>query len=177
MNFDELYEKYKNGSASDEERAYVESEISKARKLAAIIDEQDNKRVIEPVEEEQVKRSVHGFMRHTRIRIALIVTAILLLLSLLCYAGFFGIAIFNASKNSVCDRNEATELAKKWLVQTYTDLKTDDIHVTEVERDLALHHGLARAYFEYDIEIYCNGTEYEFWVDSSDGEVRLVDRD
>ena len=105
LNFDELYEKYRNGNATDEERAYVEAEISKARRLAQIIDDQDNKRVIEPVEQEQIKKSVSGFMRHTRIRIALIVTAILLLLTVLSYAAFFGFALSKAAKNSVCDRD------------------------------------------------------------------------
>lgn len=177
MNFDELYEKYRNGSATEEERAYVESEISKARKLAAIIDEQDSKRVIEPAEEEKVKKSVNGFMRHTRIRIALVVTAILLLLSILCTVGFFAFAMIKASSNSVCTRDEAVERAKKWLADTYSDLRVEDLRVIEVDRDLALHHGLSRAYFEYDVEIEYNGNEYEFWIDSSDGEVRLVDRD
>ena len=39
MNFEELYEKYINGTATEEERAYVEAEIQKARRLTQLIDE------------------------------------------------------------------------------------------------------------------------------------------
>lgn len=177
MNFDELYEKYRNGSATEEEREYVEAEISKARKLAAIIDEQDAKRVIKPAEEETVKRSVSGFMRHTRIRIAITVASILLLIALLSCSIFFGVAHIVASGNSVCNREEAVELAKKWIATAYSNVNATDMRVLEIDRDLALHHGIAKAFFEYDIEIEYNGVEYKFWIDSSDGEVRLVDRD
>ena len=38
MSFETLYEKYMNGTASEEERVYVEEEIAKARKLGEILE-------------------------------------------------------------------------------------------------------------------------------------------
>lgn len=177
MNFEELYEKYINGSATDEEKAYVESEIQKARKLAEIIDAQDSKRVIEEAREETVKSSVKSFMRHTKRRVALIVGISLILLLAIGVGAFYGAAAIKAKGNSVCDRDEAIEMAKKWMYDTHEKLDPNDLRITEVDTDLALHHGFSKVFFEYDIEIEYKGTEYEFWINSSSGEVRLVDKD
>ena len=177
LNFDELYEKYKNGNATDEECEYVEAEIAKARRLAAIIDEQDGKRVIEPAKEEQVKKSVLGFMRHTKRRVALIATISLILLIAIGIGSFYGFAAIKASNRSVCDRDEAIELVKKWMHNTHEGIDLNDIRVIEVDTDLALHHGFSKVFFEYDVEIEYKGEEYEFWINSASGEIRLVDRD
>ena len=177
MNFEELYEKYLNKTATEEEAAYVEAEIAKAKKLAAIIDEKDSARVIAPTEEKEVKSSVKAFLKKTKLRVVAIVLAAVLLLSALAVGGFFTAAMLKASANSVCDKNEAVELCKKWIADTHEGVKISDLRVTDVDRDLALHHGFSRAYYEYDVEIVYQGTEYEFWVDSASGEVRLVDRD
>ena len=177
MNFEELYEKYTNGTATDEEKAFVEAEIQKAKRLAQIIDEQDSKRVIEEAREETVKSSVKSFMRHTKRRVAIIVSVALILLLAIGVGGFYGFAAIKAGSNSVCDRDEAIEMAKKWMYDTHEKLNPSDLRVTEVDTDLALHHGLSKVFFEYDIEIEYNGIEYEFWINSSSGEVRLVDKD
>ena len=177
MNFDELYEKYQNNTATEAERAYVEAEIAKARKLAALIDEQDSRRAVAPAEKEKVTRYVAAFLKKTRLRVAAIVLAAFLCLSLLLTAGFFTALSLIASGNSPYNKEEAVELVKKWMVDSYGITDTGELRVTEVDKDLAMHHGFGRAYYEYDVEIRYQGNEYEFWVDATDGEVRLVDRD
>ena len=177
MNFEELYEKYLNKTATEEEVLYVESEIAKAKKLAALIDERDASRVIAPTESNTAKRSVKTFLKKTRLRVAAIVFVAMLVLSALAVGTFFTAATIKASSNSVCDKAEAIELCKKWMAEVYDCIKPEDLFVEEADRDLALHHGFSRAYYEYDIEINYRGNEYEFWVDSATGEVRLVDRD
>lgn len=177
MNFEELYEKYTNGTATEEERAYVEAEIQKAKRLTQIIDEQNSKRVIEEAREETVKSSVKSFMRHTKRRVAIIVSVALVLLIAIGVGGFYGLAAIKAAGNSVCNRDEAIEMAKKWMYDTHEKLDPNDLRVTEVDTDLALHHGFSKVFFEYDIEIEYKGTEYEFWINSSSGEVRLLDKD
>ena len=99
------------------------------------------------------------------------------IISALAIGGFFIAVTVKASSNSVYDKNEAVELCKKWLADTHDNLKISDLYVVDAESDLALHHGFARAYYEYDIELRYQGTEYEFWVDSASGEIRLVDKD
>lgn len=177
MKFEELYEKYKNKTATEEEIAYVEEEIAKARKMAAIIDEQDASRAIAPAEEGVVKRSVKTFLKKTKLRVAILVLSVAVLLAVLLTGGFFIAAYAKASAGAVCDKAEAIELCKKWMTDAYDGVKASDLYVSEAERDLALHHGFSRVYFEYDIEIEYRGAEYEFYVDSASGEVRLVDRD
>ena len=177
MNFEELYEKYINGTATEEERAYVEAEIQKARRLTQLIDEQDSKRVIEEAREETVKKSLKSFMRHTKRRVAIIVGVALILLLAIGVGTFYGLAAIRAHSNSVCDRDEAIELAKKWMHDTHESIDLKDIRITEVDTDLALHHGFSKVFFEYDIELEYKGVEYEFWINSSSGEIRLIDQD
>ena len=91
--------------------------------------------------------------------------------------GFFAAASLKAASNSTVSKAEAVELCKKWLSDAYEGVKPDALAVDEAERELALHHGFSRADYEYEIEIFYNGVEYEFRVDSSTGELKLVDRD
>ncbi|MBQ7364488.1 MAG: hypothetical protein IJW46_02695 [Clostridia bacterium] len=177
MNFEELYEKYINKTATEEEVKYVEEEIAKAKKLSLILEEADTKRAIAPAEKETVRRSVAAFLKKTKLRIAAIVLAAVVLLGALSVGGFFAAAAIKASANSVYDRDEAVALCQKWMTEAYENIHAGELRVSEVERDLALLHGFSRAYYEYDIEIEYKGTEYEFWVDAASGEVRLVDRD
>lgn len=177
MNFEELYEKYLNKTATEEEAAYVESEIAKAKALAAIIDEKDAARVIAPTDDKAAKTSVKRFLKKTKMRVVMLVLSLTLILAVLAVGGFYTVAASIASSNAVCDKKEAVELCKKWLFDAYDTVKPEDLRVEEVDRDLCLHHGISRAYYEYDVEIAFRGSEYEFWVDAATGEVRLVDRD
>ena len=177
MNFEELYEKYLNKTATEEETAYVEAEIAKAKKLAAILDEKDSSRVIASTDDQTAKSSVKRFLKKTKMRVMAIVLAVTLSLAILLVGGFFAAASMKASANSAYDKQEAIELCKKWLFDAYEGVKSEDLRVEDVERELALHHGFARAFYEYDIEIKYRGNEYEFWVDSATGEIRLIDRD
>lgn len=133
--------------------------------------------MVASTDEETVKSSVKTFLKKTKLRVALIVATIVLLIAALSVGGFFAAASIKASSNSAYDKSEAVEICKKWIADTHEGVKISDIIVEEADRDLALHHGFSRAYYEYDIELIYQGVEYEFWVDSTDGEVRLVDRD
>jgi len=176
MNFEELYEKYQNKTATEEEIAYVEGEIAKARRLSAILDEQDQRRAIKPADEETTERSVRRFLKKTRIRIALTAALALVLLAALLFGGVYTYALIGATNRSRLSRDEAAALCCELLVEKgYAD-STDGMRV-EIERDLALHHGLSRAYFEYDVEISYEGREYEFYVDATGSEARLVEID
>ena len=81
MKFEELYEKYLDGTATEEEREYVEGEIEKARKLNDILDRQDARRVIEPVEEDEVKKAQKAFNFKALIRTVVVVTVVFLLMA------------------------------------------------------------------------------------------------
>lgn len=176
MKFEELHVKYQNNTATPEEIAYVEAEIAKAKALAAIIDEHDARHAIAPTEDENVKKSVKSFLKKTRHRIALFVLAGFLLLSSLGVGGFFTAASIKATSNSSYNKQEAIELCKKWVADTHPTVKADEIFVTDCERELVLHHGFSRAYYEYEIEIVYENLEYEFWVNAKTG-VSRVERD
>ena len=118
MNFEELYEKYLNKTATQEEIVYVESEIAKAKRLSAILDERDASRVIAPTETKTAKQSVKSFLKKTRLRVAAIVMIVTLLVSALAVGSFFTVATIKASSNSLCDKAEAIE----FIVRTESEL-------------------------------------------------------
>lgn len=63
MSFEKLYEKYRNGTASEEEIAYVEEEIAKARKLGEILESSENgKGAILPCGKENEKSAANGIL-------------------------------------------------------------------------------------------------------------------
>ena len=61
MSFEKLYEKYRNGTASEEEIAYVEEEIAKARKLGEILEASEKEKgAILPCGKENEKSAANG---------------------------------------------------------------------------------------------------------------------
>lgn len=179
MNFDELYEKYQRGEATEEEKNYVEGEIAKARKLAAIIDAADAKRVIEPAERETVKKAKKAFTVRATVRTVLIAVILLLLAAVAVTGSVFGVATHYAKTNAVVTREQAVELAKKYVAEYDTGIT--HLTLSEVDRELIWDGGLKKAYYEYEIELERSGNgrlvEYELLVDARTGAVTLTDVD
>ena len=113
MNFDKVYEKYVNGTASEEEKLYIEEEISKARKLSEIIDEMDAKRVIEPADTEEVKKATRFMRKKFSIRVLVISISVLVALSLLTTGALFAYVNGKASQIEKYTKEECMEFAKK----------------------------------------------------------------
>ena len=82
MNFDQVYEKYINGTATEKEKAYIESEIAKARKLSEIIDRMDAQRVIEPADADKVRKAAKTMKKKFGLRVLIISISALLVLAL-----------------------------------------------------------------------------------------------
>ncbi len=176
MNFEELYEKYQNNTATEEERAYVESEIAKAKKLSAIIDEHDARHALEKADESTVKSSVKRFLKRTKIRVAIIVTAALILLFALTIGALAAIAAVKANENGKIDRNEAIALCEDYMVREFAADK-NALRVEESGGEINFAHGFNRVFYEYEIEIEYQGRDYEFWVSGATGDIRLQEID
>lgn len=178
MNFEELYNRYENGTATPEERAYVEQEIEKARKLSEILDRADAKRVISnaDADADDVKRAKRRFSARALVAIIVISLVGLLVLSGAAVGTVFGVAAGSAKKAAQYDRDEATNLAVAYL-SDYVDSTVDTRSVTEVDRDLSLGKKLTQSVYVYEITVHHGGFEYELEVDSSTGRVRIADID
>ncbi len=177
MKFEELYQKYIDGTATDSEKAYVEEEIEKAKKLSAIIDSQDAKRVIAPVEKEEVQKAKKLFTLRSIITIVAVSLIALVVVAGAVCGGIFGTAVTSAKNLSHFETtNEAGECAKRYIVNHLND--NGSLIVNEIDRDLIMNVGLNKAYYSYEVEIQSlNGKEYDILVDGRNGECKVIEID
>lgn len=177
MNFDKVYEKYVNGTATEEEKVYIEAEIAKARKLSAIIDEMDSKRVIEPAETEEVKKATKTMKRKLGTRVIVIALSVLLSLMLIVMGTAFTYVNIKASGKAEYTKDECVEFAKK-CVNDHSNVISTNLTVTDVERDIRFYDGkLSRATYIYEIEVRKGTVEYEVEVNTATGEAVILDVD
>ncbi|MBE6639485.1 MAG: hypothetical protein E7616_08590 [Ruminococcaceae bacterium] len=177
MNFDVVYEKYLNGTATEEEKAYIEAEIAKAKKLNAIIDQLDAKRVIQPAETKEVKQATKTMKKKFGIRAAAVSLAVLVILVLLIIGSIFTYIHIKAANKAEYTKNECIELAKK-SVNDHSDVISTDLVVMGIDRDLRVYDGkLSRAVYIYEIEVRKGFLEYEVEVNTATGETVIVDVD
>lgn len=178
MSFEESYRKYEDGTATPEERKYVEEEIAKARALTAILDKADAARedVIGRADRDKVKRARRSFGKRLTVKIVILSLACLLVLSALTVGILYGTAVSAARRSAEYDLTDAGELAKKCVVD-HVDGVAVSCTVTETDRDLRYGSKLSQSYFVYEIEVVCGQTQYEVEVNASTGYARITDVD
>ena len=177
MNFDQVYEKYVNGTATEEEKAYVEAEIEKARKLSAIIDQMDSKRVIEPVNTDKVKAATKTMKKKFGLRALIISISVLIILALAIAASVAAYVNVKAYGAAEYTKEECFELAKKSVNDHGGSISTELV-VTDWDRDLRIENGkLSKAVYVYEIEVRKGSVEYEVEVNAKTGRAVIVDVD
>lgn len=177
MNFDVVYEKYINGTATEEEKAYIEAEIAKAKKLSAIIDNKDAARVIVPAETAEVKRATKTMKKRFGLRVFVIVLAVLVGMTVIVAGSVFGYVHAKASGRAQYTKSECIELAKKSVAE-HSDAVSTAIIVGEVDRDVRFYNGkFSDATYVYEIEVHKGGAEYEVAVNTATGQAVIVDVD
>lgn len=184
MSFERLYEKYRNGTASAEEIAYVEEEIAKARKLGEILEaaESENRssaanEILEKAEEEQVKkaRKKHGIRSSLRVLAISLVSAI-------AVAGIIVGSVFGAAVNAAKKQQKITESQAKTIALEYyaancsSSEATGEAYIKEIEKDLEFTKKLKNSYYKYTLEVgRLGGYKIEIEIDSRTGAVTLID--
>ena len=177
MNFDQVYEKYLNGTATEEEKAYIEAEIAKAKKLSEIIDSMDSKRVIAPSNTEKVRSATRTMKKRFGWRAALISFVVLIIVAVSIAVSIIGYVNLKAHNAVEYDRDECFELAKK-CVNDHGDTISTKLRVTEWDRDLRIIDGkLSKAVYVYEIEVSKGSVEYEVEVNTKTGAAVIVDVD
>ena len=67
MDFENAYKKYKDGVATDEETAFVEQELEKARKMTEFIDAYESKKAIsDDCDEDKIRRAQKKYAKKIR---------------------------------------------------------------------------------------------------------------
>ncbi len=174
MNFEKAFENYKNGTATEEERAYVENEIAKARKINEAIEAMDSKRVVEKAESDDVKKAIKKMKVKTAVRIAIISAIVVVALALIASISAVIYVNSTASGKAEFTKSECIEAAKQVVSETAG--ASAELRVRDVERDIRFEYGKpSSAKYYYEIEIAVGYMEYEVLVDSITGKAVIVD--
>ena len=171
MNFEEAYKKLRNGTATDEEAAFVARELENVRRISAIL---DNPELSEPgisrAEMETVQKARKAFNHKTLIR-----TITIVLCSLLCIAAIVCAILFipsniSASGKVKLSKEQAVEAAYACLVKEVGEEQAASFYVDYAHRHLRYAGSIFDAIYVYKIEYEdAYGREYEIEVNSNSG--------
>ena len=183
MDFEELYKKVENGTATDEEAAFVAREIVKAKKISSIIgdadddfDEPPKAPAFEEAGMDTVQKARRSYNFKNTIRIIVIVLIMIALVTGGTLWYIFGTAAASAKKSASIDQEAAMDIARE-LAAEYTEADPDKLVVHDVDRHLDLSDGIRRAMRIYEIELRDGTREFEVRVNAVTGEARLTDID
>ena len=162
MDFESVYKKYVEGTANDEEKAFVEQELDKAQKMAEIIDGYQSYRPIDnECDMETVKKAQKKFAKKNAIRTLAITAVCIMLVAAIVLASVFGTAFGSANKNCNVTAEEAKQIALQFVANTYG---TGGVPiVTECKREIDYSSDLRHSVLTYETEIQF-GLVYEIDV-------------
>lgn len=181
MKFDELYAKYVAGNCTEEEKAFVESEIEKAQKVNdALLT--GRKIELAPAEEEKIKKVKKKFSLKMALTAAVVTVAVLLLVSGGVLGGVFGTAVTAAKDGNNYGYDGAEALALDRAYDYLTENKLFDgnksaLVVTDREKDFEIKTPLKKSLYVYSFDIAAGRLEIEIEVNSRTGECRITDID
>ena len=178
MNFEELYEKYKAGTASVEERAAVLREIEAARRVSAILEEDHSMEAqIAPADRETVKKAKKAFDLRTTIRTVVICAICVVVLGALACGAIFGTAIVSAHKARNLTEEQAIDAAKALLATHAEGSAITDMIVSDVESELDMHVKLTDTVYVYEIELLLGDYRYQVDVSAKTGYAVISDKE
>ncbi len=192
MKINRIYDKVRNGTASEKEIAYIREEAAKLRRLNEMInlfgdEETPSTDVAElvpmPTAEpklaeadiETVRRARKLFNSRLFWRIIILSVCSLLAVAALVCGIIFIPSITSAKRNELVQRDSAVELAKGCLEDYVDDVNRYYIH--DIDKALKINGHLTDAFYVYEIEFrnYDTGAEYQIDVNARSGYTMLTD--
>ncbi len=179
MNFEEAYQKLRDGTATDEEAAFVARELENVRKIGAIL---DNPALSDPgirkAETETVRKARSAFQHKTLIRTIVIVLVSLLVLAALVCALLFLPSNLSAAQKVKLSKAQAVEAAYACLVEQVGEEQAASFYVDYAHRHLRYDGSIFDGVYVYKVEFEdAFGREYEIEVNSVSGYVVVRDID
>lgn len=176
MNFKEAYERFLDGTATDEEIEYVRAEMKRAREIDAILESVPDNGIFNEPGKDTIKRARKQFNFRNTIRMIIVVICVLAVLAAAICAWIFGTAIPAARRNSDISEEQALIIARDFLAGiTGEDVSGYLIH--DIDRHLYSEHGLRSTVYCYEIELRDGHTEYEVTVNAASGYATITDID
>lgn len=177
MNFEDALRHMQEGTATDEEKAFVEGKLKQAHKDVKT----DSPRIIEKPKPAKIKGQ-----KRERSKFFTLVASIIAVFVVLgaIFAGVFGGAAVNANKAEVIERAEAENIARGFVFTLTQDGKfnlplvtsPDDVKVYDVDHDL--HYVVEKpmsSYNVYEIILTVMSSRVEVEVDTRSGACKVTD--
>ncbi len=172
MNFEQTYKKYLDGTANEEEKAYVEAEIEKSRRLLDMVDVKEEPK-IEMAERAVIKKAKKKHTLRSTLRTAGITLLIIAVIAGAVLGGVLGTAAVSAKDSLHPDlqtRGDAVNFAKKFLIENGY---SGSIEVIDCDRELEVRSKLNKSYYVYEIEVYTDYEDIDLRVDGRTGKVTI----
>ena len=179
MNFDEALRHMQEGTATDEEKAYVEEKLKSANNSV----KSDSPRIIEKPKPAKIKGQKRE--RSKFFTLIAVIIAIFLVLGVI-FAGVFGSAAANAKKAEVISKAEAQEMGQMYVYRLAQDgamalplvTSIDDVKLYDIDHDLAYDPAKpANSYYVNEIIYNVMGSRIEVEVDTRNGNCATTDVD
>ena len=179
MNFEELYKKYKEGSATEQERALVLKEIEAARRVSELLekDQPQGGVQIAPADRDTVKRAKKAFDLRTTVRTVVICAICVAVLGALVCAAVFGTALVSAHRAKNLTEEQAIDAAKALLATHVVGSTPTEMIVSEVENELDLYVKLTDTVYIYEIKLLLGEYEYQVDVSAKTGYAVISDKE
>lgn len=193
MNYEEAFRHYREGTATEEEKAFVLDEIAKAKALSSLLDDEALAVKAAPIKEadaKEVKEAKHQ-LAWKRVLAGLLSVAALLIIIGAVLGGVFGAAASYAKDSMVVGKAAAAKTAEdyafEYTLSRYPSFIGDrSSFIAEPEREIDerfnFEGNLRDSYYTYEIEVEgwsANGFkyEYEISVNSKTGSCVVIDFD
>ena len=179
MNFEEAYKKLRDGTATDEEAAFVARQLENVRKISAILDDPGlSNPEISMAEMEKVQKARKAFNHKTLVRTVIIVLCSLLAIAAIVCAILFIPSNISASGKVKLTKAQAVEAAYAVLAEEVGEEQAKEFYVDYAHRHLRYAGSIFDAVYVYKVEFEdARAREYEIEVNSSSGYTVIRDID
>ena len=179
MNFEEAYQKLRDGTATDEEAAFVARELENVRRISSIL---DNPTLSSPgigeAEAETVQRARKAFNQKALVRTVVIVLCSLLAIAAIVCAILFIPSNISASGKLRITKAQAIDAAYACLVEQVGEERAGTFYVDYAHRHLRYTGSIFEAIYVYKVEFEDPyGSEYEIEVNGNSGFTVIRDMD
>ena len=179
MNFEDAYRKLREGTATDEEAAFVAREMENVRKISAIL---DDPALIDPgirkAEVSTVQKARKEFNRKTLVRTIVIVLCSTAAIAAIVCGILFIPSNISASRKAQISKEEAVAAAKEVLVNEVGEQKAEEFYVDYAHRHLRYAGSIFDGVYVYKIEFEnAYGHEFEIEVNAQSGYTVIRDID
>lgn len=179
MNFEQAYQKLRDGTATDEEAAFVARELENVRKISAVLDDPGlSSPGIGKAEAETVRQARKAFGKKTFVRtLAVVLGSLLVIAAIVCSILFIPSTLSARGKLKI-SKAQAVDAAYACLVEQVGQERAGSFYVDYAHRHLRYVGSIFDATYVYTVEFEdLYGREYEIEVNANSGYTVIRDVD